>query len=134
MCSRSLTRTGGATSARPGPSRAPGSSRRGGPATPSVKGAPSLAEPFEGGRSIAEGAGARARRRLLHLSRHPLWWAEYVWIRELRHREVTFRQNPRFRDWRPMYRVARASLARLAQRPVGELDAYFEELAPLQAD
>jgi Methyltransferase domain len=71
---------------------------------------------------------------LLHLSGHPLWWAEYVWIRELRHREVTFRQNPRFRDWRPTYRVARAPLARLAQRPVGELDAYFEELAPLQAD
>jgi hypothetical protein len=74
------------------------------------------------------------RRRLLHLTRHPIWWAEYVWIREIRQREVTFRQNPRFRDWRPMYDVARGGLARLTGRPAPELDAYFEELTPLQAD
>jgi methyltransferase family protein len=85
-------------------------------------------------RPIAEGTGARARRRLVHLTRHPIWWARYVWIRELRHREVSFAENPRFRDWRPMYRVARASLARLTQRPVAELDGYFSELEPLQAD
>ena len=33
-----------------------------------------------------------------------------------------------------MYRVARASIARLTQRPLSEVDGYFEELGPLQAD
>ena len=54
-----------------------------------------------------------------------------MWVREIRQREVPFRVNPRFLDWRPMYRVSRTALARVAARPVEELDGYFAELAPL---
>lgn len=55
----------------------------------------------------------------------------YVWQREARHREVTFDTNPRFRDWAPMYRVARSGLARLTGRTIAELDATASELVPL---
>ncbi len=41
--------------------------------------------------------------------------------------------NPRFRDWRPMYLVARPALGRLTGRRRAELDGYFEELLPLHA-
>lgn len=44
---------------------------------------------------------------------------------------MRFRVNPRFLDWRPMYRVSRTALARVAARPVAELDGYFAELGPL---
>lgn len=78
-----------------------------------------------------ETGSAAWRRRFYHLGRHPLAWARYVYERELRHRDVRFRVNPRFADWRPMYRVARGALARLTGRPPAELDGYFAELAPL---
>ena len=58
-------------------------------------------------------------------------WARYIWIRELRHREVRFEQNPRFVDWGPMYRVARPALARLTGRAATELDGYAAELQAL---
>jgi hypothetical protein len=82
---------------------------------------------------VAESSGDRLRRRLRHLASHPLLWARYVWVRELQHREVAFDVNPRFHDWRPMYRVARPHLARLTGRPAAELDGFFAELAPLHA-
>jgi hypothetical protein len=44
---------------------------------------------------------------------------------------VTFDVNPRFYDWRPMYRVARRSLARLTDVPVERLDALMQELVPV---
>lgn len=69
----------------------------------------------------------------MHFGSHPLAWTRYVWVREIRHREVAFAVNPRFRDSRPMYRVARRALARVAERPVEELDGYFAELVPLHA-
>jgi hypothetical protein len=46
---------------------------------------------------------------------------------------VLFDTNPRFRDWGPMFRVARGPLARLTGRPIDELDRAFAELAPVQA-
>lgn len=46
---------------------------------------------------------------------------------------MRFRVNPRFRDFRPMYRVSRRPLARLLGAPESELDGYFEELAPIHA-
>jgi hypothetical protein len=42
--------------------------------------------------------------------------------------------HPRFRDWRPMYRLSRAQLARLCQVPVAELDGYFAELPGLHSE
>jgi Methyltransferase domain len=46
---------------------------------------------------------------------------------------VLFDTNPRFRDWGPMYRVARRPMARLTGRPIDELDRAFAELGPLHA-
>ena len=86
-----------------------------------------------GERPIVESARDRWGRRLRHVTAHPLAWARYVWIREIRRREVLFRQNPRFLDWRPMYRVARTGLVRVTGRPPAELDGYFGELAPVAA-
>jgi hypothetical protein len=74
----------------------------------------------------------RLHRRLTHFASHPLAWARYVWVREIRQQEVPFEVNPRFRDWRPMYRVARPGLERLTGLPPSRLDAYFGELGPLQ--
>jgi len=70
-------------------------------------------------------------RRLTHAFSHPLWWSRYVWQREIRRREVLFDTNPRFRDWGPMYRVARAPLARVTGRAPEELDRAFAELGPV---
>ncbi|MGI0132027.1 MAG: class I SAM-dependent methyltransferase [Thermoplasmata archaeon] len=81
---------------------------------------------------IAETFAQSVSRRLHHLVRHPIAWARYVWTREVRGREVTFRENPRFLDWRPMYEVARPGLLRLTGAARAHLDAYFDELAPLQ--
>jgi hypothetical protein len=83
---------------------------------------------------MAEGRGAAWRRRLHHFGRHPIAWGRYLYERELRHRDVLFGVNPRFRDWRPMYRVARPALGRLTGRPLPELDGYFAEIGPLHAE
>jgi hypothetical protein len=83
---------------------------------------------------MPESSGERWRRRLFHVSRHPLRWARYVWAREVRHRDVLFRENPRFWDWSSMYRVARPSLLRLASSSPDALDAFFHELDPLHAE
>ena len=61
-------------------------------------------------------------------------WAAYVWRRELLHHEVSFGQNPRFRDWRPMYHVARPALSRITGRSPEELNGYLLELASLHAE
>ncbi|MCI4335964.1 MAG: class I SAM-dependent methyltransferase [Thermoplasmata archaeon] len=68
---------------------------------------------------------------MVHFTRHPFAWVRYIWVREIRPREVGFRANPRFLDWGPMYRVSRRALARVLDRPVEELDGYFAELGPL---
>lgn len=44
---------------------------------------------------------------------------------------MLFGQNPRFADWRPMYRVARPGLLRLTGLGAEVLDGYFGELAPI---
>jgi len=82
---------------------------------------------------MTETGGERLERRLHHFLAHPLAWLRYIWVREVRQREVPFGLNPRFLDWRPMYRVARPGLARLTGHPTAELDGYFAELAPLAA-
>jgi len=87
----------------------------------------------EGG-AIQETAGARLRRRATHLIAHPGAWLRYVWLTEVRHREVRFRENPRFLDWRPMFRVARGPLAGLLGVPVETLDGYFAEIGPLHEE
>ncbi|HYK93235.1 MAG TPA: class I SAM-dependent methyltransferase [Thermoplasmata archaeon] len=81
-----------------------------------------------------EGAGARLERRVYHFLAHPLAWLHWIWVRELRTQEIYFRDHPRFLFWRPMYRVARRPMARVVGRPLSELDAYFDELAPLHAE
>lgn len=63
---------------------------------------------------------------------NPVAWLRYLWVRELRQREVRFNVNPRFLDWRTSYRVARAPLAMVVGRPAAELDRFFAELGPLQ--
>src|SRR5579863_391569 len=73
-------------------------------------------------------------RRFRHFGRHPDAWSRYVYLRELRHREVTFGQNPRFGDWRTMYRLSRPALGRLTGRAPEELDRLFAELDPLHAE
>ena len=83
---------------------------------------------------IVETFSQSVARRLHHLVRHPVAWARYLWTRELRGREVTFRENPRFVDWRPMYEVARPGLLRLLGTERGAADAFFDELAPLHRD
>ncbi|HEV2316850.1 MAG TPA: class I SAM-dependent methyltransferase [Thermoplasmata archaeon] len=83
---------------------------------------------------MAETRGAAWRRRLYHFGRHPLAWAQYVYEREVRHRDVRFAVNPRFRDWRPMFEVALPALAHLTGAPPGRLRAYFDELAPLHRE
>ena len=82
---------------------------------------------------MPESAGGRVRRQFVHFVSHPIAWSRYLWGHELRHREVLFRENPRFAFWGPMWRVSRAGLARLTGRPVAELDGYFGELAPIHA-
>jgi hypothetical protein len=82
---------------------------------------------------LPESASERLRRRWIHLASHPGAWLRYLWNRELRHREVLFEENPRFADWRPMWRVARLPLARLLAVEPTRLEPYFEELAPLHA-
>jgi len=54
-----------------------------------------------------------------------------VVVRELLHREVRFDENPRFLDWKPMYRVSRAALSRVTGVEPPELDRFFAELEPL---
>lgn len=70
-------------------------------------------------------------RRMRHLLGHPVAWMRYLYRRELRHEDVPFGINPRFFDWRPMYRSARPALARLARTGPDELDRYFAEIVPL---
>ena len=53
-------------------------------------------------------------------------------LRELLHREVRFREDPRFTGWRTQYRVARAGLHRLLQVPESTLDGAFAELLALR--
>jgi Methyltransferase domain len=84
--------------------------------------------------ATGEGAGARLRRRAYHFAAHPLAWLHWIWVREIRTQELYFRDHPRFRFWRPMYRLTRSLLAQLLGRPVAELDGYFDELAPLHAE
>jgi hypothetical protein len=81
---------------------------------------------------VGERPGEVWRRRLYHLGRHPIAWGRYLVAHELRRRDVLFGMNPRFLDWRPMYRVARPALLRLTGRPPSELDGYFAEILPLQ--
>lgn len=78
-----------------------------------------------------ERASAAWRRRLVHFSRHPLWWARYLAAHELRRRDVRFGENPRFRDWRPTFDVALPGLARLTGAAPADLRARFDELVPL---
>ncbi|MCI4324233.1 MAG: hypothetical protein L3K03_09560, partial [Thermoplasmata archaeon] len=68
-----------------------------------------------------------------HFARHPILWSRYIWKRELRHRDVRFDENPRFRDWEVGYSVGREPLARVTGVKLGTLDAYFTELEPLHA-
>lgn len=75
----------------------------------------------------------RWRRRLIHLASHPVLWSRLVWAHEVRHREGPFRLNPRFVDYRPMYRTNRDSLARFLDVPPSTLDGYFAELEPIRA-
>lgn len=82
---------------------------------------------------MPESAGERLARRWTHLSRHPLAWARYVWLRELRHKEVRFATNPRFADWRPMWHVSRKPLGRLLEVPPESLDPIFGELGSVHA-
>ncbi|MCI4368430.1 MAG: class I SAM-dependent methyltransferase [Thermoplasmata archaeon] len=71
------------------------------------------------------------RRRLIHMSAHPLLWARFLYRHDLRHEDVRLMDNPRFADWEPMYRVAREPLARLTGRTPEELDRFYRELAPI---
>jgi Methyltransferase domain len=80
---------------------------------------------------MGESRGSAWRRRLTHFVRHPLLWSRYLFERELRHRDVRFEVNPRFRDWGAMYRSARPALERLTGRPRPELDGFFDELVPV---
>jgi hypothetical protein len=80
---------------------------------------------------VAETSGQRWRRRLYHYGRHPWRWTRYLFEHEILHREVRFGDHPRFRDWRPMYRLCREDLARLCGRRAEELDRYFAELPQL---
>lgn len=82
---------------------------------------------------MAESLGGRLARELVHFGSHPIAWARYLYRHELRHREVLFRENPRFADWRPMWRVGRRGLARSMGVPPERLDPLFGELAPLHA-
>jgi hypothetical protein len=84
-----------------------------------------------GGPKVPESTLARLGRRWTHLTRHPLAWARYVWLTEVRHKEVRFIVNPRFADWGPMWRVSRAPLGRLLGTPPETLDGIFAELAPV---
>jgi hypothetical protein len=79
-----------------------------------------------------ERPGQRLRRRAYHFARHPWRWTRYLVEHEVRKREVVFGRNPRFLDYRPMYRVSRPGLVRLTGRPALELDAFFAELEPLR--
>lgn len=81
-----------------------------------------------------ERASAAWRRRLVHFGRHPLWWARYLASHELRRRDVLFGNNPRFRDWSPMFDVALPELARLTGARPEELRACFEEIRPLHEE
>jgi|GEM_PF-1279819 len=83
---------------------------------------------------MAESFGERLGRRLALGLRHPFAWARYVWIREIRPREVRFAEHPRFLDWGPSYRVARRALESLSGASPEALDGYFAELAPLHRD
>ncbi len=83
---------------------------------------------------MGETRGAAWRRRLYHIARHPLLWSRYLYVRELRKRDVLFEVNPRFRDWGPMYHVARPALERLTGASRAQLDGYFGELAPIHAE
>jgi hypothetical protein len=83
---------------------------------------------------MPETPAAAWRRRAIHFGRHPLAWARYLVVHELRHRDVRFGVNPRFRDWGPMYRVSRPALERLTGLPGPRLDGFFSELAPLHAE
>lgn len=83
---------------------------------------------------MAETSGAAWRRRFYHFGRHPIAWGRYLYQRELRKHDVRFGVNPRFRDWRPMYRVARPALARLSGADPAQLDGYFAELEPLHQE
>lgn len=80
---------------------------------------------------MPETSQERLRRRLIHLTSHPIVWLRYVAGTELRHRELRFNLNPRFVDWRPMWRVARRPLGRLLATDPAQLDGIFAELAPL---
>ncbi|HZY71115.1 MAG TPA: class I SAM-dependent methyltransferase [Thermoplasmata archaeon] len=76
----------------------------------------------------------RWRRRLFHVAAHPILWSRLVWGHEVRHREGPFRLNPRFVDYRPMYRTSRLPLARFLDVPVATLDRHFGELAQIRDD
>ena len=78
-----------------------------------------------------ESFGGRVRRRAVHLGSHPFAWIRYLWVREVRQQEVPFAVNPRFADWQPGFRVARAGLQRLTGVSPTTLDGYFAELRPL---
>lgn len=82
---------------------------------------------------MPESAGDRIRRQAVHFGSHPIAWLRYLYGHELRHREVLFRENPRFRYWDPGWRVSRAALGRVIGQPPGSLDPFYRELEPLHA-
>jgi predicted O-methyltransferase YrrM len=90
--------------------------------------------PGEGVGPISESFSGAMGRRLHHLAAHPIAWLRYVWLREIRRREVIFNDNPRFSDWRPMYGVCKPALVRLTGAPPERLDGYFSELPAIHRD
>ena len=80
---------------------------------------------------MPESPGDRVGRQLVHFGSHPIAWIRYLWRHELRHREVLFRENPRFAFWDPIWRVGRRKVGRVLGVDPASLQGYFDELAPL---
>ncbi len=47
---------------------------------------------------------------------------------------MAFGEDPRFLDWRTLYRLCRRELARVVGVPTSTLDGYFAEIAPARVD